>query len=205
MAATTYRRRQHAIKVSTWLSGSSYPDDSIEIKGRLDCQVKIRGHRVEPSEIEQTLARLPGVSHAAVIAKDTLYGGKKLIGCFVEHYTVDASQLRSFLAAHLPAYMCPRLIRVDAMPTTPSGKIDRLALANGASVQSCSFRPRPTALDRCAALVTQAIFDLTELAEVDLDAGFDDLGITSLLYVELIEYPTPRALASHLTDIYGTD
>ncbi|MGP6419790.1 non-ribosomal peptide synthetase [Pseudomonas putida] len=108
-------------------------DGVIEYLGRLDQQVKLRGFRVEPEEIEARLLAQNGVAQAVVLVRDTA-AGAQLIGYFT---AVDASEdqhaqivrLKTALAAELPEYMVPaQLMRLDAMPLSPSGKLDRRAL-----------------------------------------------------------------------------
>ncbi|MFI0353848.1 amino acid adenylation domain-containing protein [Actinomadura sp. 9N407] len=103
------------------------PDGNLEFLGRLDHQVKIRGFRIEPDEVARRLAEFPGVTDAVVIARD-LGAGTELAG-YVTGAGLDVARLRAHLAERLPAYMVPAaLVRLETMPLTPSGKIDRAAL-----------------------------------------------------------------------------
>lgn len=105
-----------------------------EVLGRLDDQVKIRGFRIEPGEIEARLAALPGVADAAVVVQRPEGSAARLIGYYVADPVAapacDPGTLRGRLGALLPDYMVPeRLVRVEALPVTPNGKVDRRALA----------------------------------------------------------------------------
>ncbi|MGW6717956.1 amino acid adenylation domain-containing protein [Streptomyces sp. NPDC054995] len=118
-------------------------DGTLEFLGRLDDQVKIRGNRVEPGEVEAVLQAHPDVTHAVVLAQDGrltafVTPGSGSSEPFASAGSsgasgaseVDAVALRRHLAASLPAYMLPsRITRVDTMPLTGTGKIDRRALA----------------------------------------------------------------------------
>jgi amino acid adenylation domain-containing protein len=102
-------------------------DGELEFLGRTDFQVKIRGFRIEPGEIEARLLAHAGVREAVVTAREDATGDPYLVA----HYAGDAPAqvLRAHLAASLPAYMVPAAYaRVDALPRTPSGKVDRAAL-----------------------------------------------------------------------------
>ncbi|WP_421548355.1 non-ribosomal peptide synthetase [Pseudomonas sp. QD4] len=105
----------------------------LEYLGRLDQQVKLRGFRVEPQEIEARLLAQDGVAQAAVLVRDTL-AGAQLIGYYTssdssEEHAAQSVRLRTALAAELPDYMVPaQLLRLEAMPLSPSGKLDRRAL-----------------------------------------------------------------------------
>jgi amino acid adenylation domain-containing protein len=106
-------------------------DGSLEFLGRIDQQVKLRGFRVEPGEIEAVLAKQPGVKEAVVVAREDPRGDKCLVAYIVATPGVRLSQstLRQALRERVPTYMVPSLMMfLDALPLTPNGKIDRQAL-----------------------------------------------------------------------------
>ncbi|HEX7243516.1 MAG TPA: amino acid adenylation domain-containing protein, partial [Longimicrobiaceae bacterium] len=105
-------------------------DGELEYLGRTDQQVKVRGFRIEPGEVEATLERHPGVREAAVVAQDGP-GGARLAGYVVAEDPAPAAvELREWLRERLPEYMVPGgLVVLDAFPLTPNGKVDRRALA----------------------------------------------------------------------------
>ncbi|MDY4300243.1 non-ribosomal peptide synthetase [Pseudomonas salmasensis] len=99
-------------------------DGVLEYLGRLDQQVKLRGFRVEPEEIEARLLALAGIAQAVVLVRDA-----QLIGYYTADTELDEQTVKIALAAELPEYMVPALLmRLDAMPLSPSGKLDRRAL-----------------------------------------------------------------------------
>ncbi|MFF2848879.1 amino acid adenylation domain-containing protein [Streptomyces sp. NPDC058001] len=102
-------------------------DGELEFLGRIDRQVKVRGYRVEPDEIEDALQRHPDVRLAAVV---TPAGAEDItLVAFVTGPSVDPADLRTFLGGALPAYMVPSEIRrLDRLPLTPNGKVDLRAL-----------------------------------------------------------------------------
>ncbi|MFJ2442186.1 amino acid adenylation domain-containing protein [Streptomyces sp. NPDC087658] len=105
-------------------------DGALELLGRADHQMKIRGHRVEPGEIENRLRDHPSVADAMVLAQSD--GGEQRLVAYVRPVgdrTLDVPQLRTHAAARLPRHMVPgAFVRVDVWPRTPNGKIDRRAL-----------------------------------------------------------------------------
>ncbi|HLL45402.1 MAG TPA: amino acid adenylation domain-containing protein, partial [Longimicrobiaceae bacterium] len=104
------------------------PDGTLEYLGRTDFQVKVRGFRVEPGEIEARLASHPGVREAVVLALDDGAGGKRLVAYFVGE-ALESEALRAHLSGQLPEYMVPAaFVRLEALPLTPNGKLDRRAL-----------------------------------------------------------------------------
>ena len=105
------------------------PDGSIEFVGRLDSQTKIRGFRIEPGEIEAILKCHPEVENAVIVIREEQTGQRQLVGYVVARSDNILTTWRTYLAAKLPVYMIPStIVRVQELPTTSSGKIDRLAL-----------------------------------------------------------------------------
>ena len=107
-----------------------FPQGDIEYLGRIDTQVKIRGHRIELGEIESGLLRFGRVAKAAVVALDTPEGGRRLCAYVVPSAPFETSELRTFLARFLPDYMVPtRFVRLDDIPLNNNGKVDRARLS----------------------------------------------------------------------------
>lgn len=107
-------------------------DGTIEFLGRMDLQVKIRGHRVEVGEIEAVLHSHPKIKDCAVIARPGLTGEKLLVAYVVpkEGSELTANDCRHFLAPKLPDYLIPSAFSLlDVLPLTTNGKLDRQALA----------------------------------------------------------------------------
>ncbi|HYW07111.1 MAG TPA: amino acid adenylation domain-containing protein, partial [Longimicrobium sp.] len=158
------------------------PDGRLDFVGRLDAQVKVRGHRVEPGEVEAALAALPGVSQAAVTARDD-GDGPRLVGYFVGDAT-PATELRAALRATLPEYMLPSaFVRLDALPLGPSGKTDRRALPAPPTESGAEYRAPGTEVE--AALV-EAWSEVLGVERVGIDDDFFDLGGHSLLATRVL-------------------
>jgi amino acid adenylation domain-containing protein len=105
-------------------------DGAIEFLGRIDDQVKIRGFRIEPGEIEAALARHPAVRQAAVVPERDDHGELRLVAYIATSADPSAEDLKAFLSQSLPGYMVPSAFsKLDSLPFTPSGKIDRRALS----------------------------------------------------------------------------
>ena len=103
----------------------------LEHLGRRDHRVKVRGYSIEPLEVETVISEIASVKEAVVVSRPGRYGGHLLVAYVVLYTgkTTTANQLRARLQEKLPAYMIPsRFVFLDALPTTPSGKIDRNAL-----------------------------------------------------------------------------
>ncbi|MCG7215967.1 non-ribosomal peptide synthase/polyketide synthase [Paenibacillus mucilaginosus] len=187
------------------------PDGNIEYLGRIDHQVKIRGHRVEPGEIEAALLRTGLVREAAVTAAAPAEGHSELCAYFVAEGESGTAALRQELARLLPAHMIPsRFTRLEAMPLTPSGKIDRRALPlpiAGGRTETEYVPPR----EPMELLLAELWQELLGSGRVGLRDNFFELGgdsikglqIVSRLHGqgwelsvrELLQYPTVGELA----------
>ena len=108
------------------------PDGNIEYLGRIDQQVKISGHRIEPGEIESVLGEHPAMQQAVVMAREDAPGDKKLVAYYVlraGYHKQDVGNLRRFLSESLPDYMVPAIfMMIKTMPLTSNDKVDRKAL-----------------------------------------------------------------------------
>ncbi|MFF9347904.1 amino acid adenylation domain-containing protein, partial [Streptomyces sp. NPDC014734] len=158
----------------------------LEYLGRDDFQLKIRGFRVEPGEIEAALTAHPDVARAAVVARPDRSGGQGLVGYFVGTApgTVDAATLRDHLSARLPGHMVPpHLVELDALPVNANGKLDGAALPE--PDRTPAGRGRAPTTERQKALC--ALFaEVLGVSEVGAGDGFFDLGGHSLLAIRLV-------------------
>jgi amino acid adenylation domain-containing protein len=194
------------------------PDGAIEILGRVDEQLKIRGHRIEPAGIEAVLCSHPDVAQAAVVARPGTGGELQLVGYVVTKGGSEVpADLRTYLTSRLPVYEIPTaFVRIDALPLSAAGKVNRQTLPAPPAGPPASPAVRivqpQTSLERALAEIWR---DVLELEMVSLDDNFFDLGGTSFSLMtvqaricELVrqrppivafyEYPTIRALARYL-------
>jgi amino acid adenylation domain-containing protein len=162
------------------------PDGVLEYLGRNDRQVKIRGHRVELGDVETALATFPDVIAAAVSTSGSDAANRRLVAHVVSgEVTLNIAELRKHLHARLPEYMVPAVyVQVSALPLTPSGKIDRKALA---SVEADANAPRVIreATTPAERLLVGIWSELLGQGSVGIDDNFFDLGGHSLLAVRL--------------------
>ncbi|CAM3551113.1 Carrier domain-containing protein [Bordetella sputigena] len=196
------------------------PGGAIQLAGRADHQVKIRGHRVEPAEIETRLLALPDVRQAAVIA--TPAAGGVALTAFVVCASHDADRIaawREALAATLPESMIPaHFVQLDAFPRLPNGKIDRQVLAASARAtagQGGGSGPAVAPRDALETVVARRMADLLDRPMPGIDDDFFSMGGHSLLVIKLVtrlrkalkvelppgavfDHPTVAALAAEL-------
>jgi amino acid adenylation domain-containing protein len=167
-----------------------YRDDgSIEFTGRVDRQVKIRGHRIEPGEIEAALARLPSVRDAVVVMHGDTSDSRRLTAYVVpaqDAQPVPADLWRD-LRRSLPEYMIPAgIVMLPALPLTPNGKIDRKALPDPVDLveQRKGFHVPPS--DPLQFAIASIWRDLLGVANVGVRDSFFELGGHSLLAVRML-------------------
>jgi amino acid adenylation domain-containing protein len=178
---------------------SRLPDGQIMFHGRVDAQIKVRGYRIEPGEIESVLAQHPAVQECAVIGVDAP-GGMQLVGCVTmsDGQTATPAELRAFLEGTLPAYMVPLIAVLDALPLTVTGKVDRTRLASVAltlAQEPAKHRRNPdTPLQRVVAEVWTHVL---ARGDVGLDDDFFELGGHSLLALQIVG----RLAAHHGVDV----
>ncbi|XOV73036.1 MAG: amino acid adenylation domain-containing protein [Verrucomicrobiota bacterium] len=143
--------------------------------GRIDDQLKIRGHRVEPGEIEQILSSHESVTEGCVIGHQMGTGSQGLVAFYAG--TTTQADLRAYLRERLPGHMVPtQIVRVDKLPVTPNGKIDKSAL----SIPEAEFAEAPRTPTQKELLWIRIWKNVLGVAEVRLDDSFFELGGDSI-------------------------
>ncbi|MEG5139576.1 MULTISPECIES: non-ribosomal peptide synthetase [unclassified Microcoleus] len=194
------------------------PDGNIEYIGRIDGQVKIRGFRIELGEIETALAKHRAVKQAVVLAREDTPGDKRLVAYLAvnSEEQLAIADLRAYLQGQLPDYMVPAIfMTVEAMPKTPSGKIDRRALPAPDSQRqelSQGYAAPQSELEKVLAGIWSK---LLKFDRVGIHDNFFEIGGNSLMtlqialqvrallqkdlpVVKLFQHPTIAQLANYL-------
>lgn len=173
--------------------GCYLPDGSIKYLGRSDNQVKIRGHRIEPEEIEEWINQFPGIIQSIVAVRETSEAHKVLQAFYTSEVSVEKKDIVNYLCTKLPTYMVPIIFkRIKTFKYTPNGKIDRK------KVLECEEIP-----DEHVVLGEKYFSGISELQkkileiiilnsergfnnEISLDSDLAGIGIDSIGFVKLI-------------------
>ncbi len=161
------------------------PTGDLEFLGRMDRQVKVRGFRIEPGEVEARLAAHPEVREAVVLVREDASGEKRLVGYVVPAGEgVRAAELREHLSARLPEYMVPgTLVVLETLPLTPNGKVDRGALPAPDGAGAREFVPPRTPTEEVVAGIWAEVLRLERVGARD---DFFELGGHSLMATQVI-------------------
>jgi amino acid adenylation domain-containing protein len=165
------------------------PDGTIELLGRMDHQVKVRGVRIELGEIVARLNQHPAIEEAVVVVRDDAPGDKRLVAYFIsgKDPAPSVAELRGFLRETLPDYMTPSIfVPLEALPLSPNGKVDRKALPMPDLVRpelQTAFVPPRTPLEEVVAGVWRQVLAIDQIGIHD---NFFELGGHSLLATQVI-------------------
>ncbi|WP_207284213.1 non-ribosomal peptide synthetase, partial [Pseudomonas sp. FW300-N2F2] len=171
--------------IGRWL-----PDGTLQYLGRNDDQVKIRGFRIELGEIEAKLAQHEAVKEAAVLVREDVPGEKRLVAYFTQYApdeAADIEALRTCLQAQLPAFMVPvAYVRLDTMPLTPNGKLNRKVLP-APDLEAFITRGYEAPIGETEITLAQLWAEVLNVERVGRHDHFFGLGGHSLLAVSLME------------------
>ncbi|KOT62638.1 hypothetical protein ADK43_09805, partial [Streptomyces rimosus subsp. rimosus] len=186
-------------------------DGNLVFLGRADDQVKVRGFRIEPAEIEAVLGQAPGVDQAAVVVREDRPGDKRLVAYVVG----DAAGIRDFAADRLPDYMIPgTLVPLDALPITGNGKVDRAALPAPDYAAASAGRAPRTPLETLFCRMFAEVLglktgeagtgapDADPVPGIGADANFFELGGDSIISLQLVARAARAGYRISATDVF---
>ena len=168
--------------------GKRNPDGSLTLLGRKDLQIKVRGFRVELTEIEHALARHPAIKQAVVVDRQNVTSGTSLVAFIVPQkiQEINSSDLREFLSATLPEYMIPdQFVVLEKFPTTATGKLDRNALRDieiKEKGHKAKSREPKQGMESVLIRIWKAVLSLQQ---VEVDENFFEIGGNSLIALRL--------------------
>jgi len=176
-------------------------DGNLEFYGRRDNLVKIRGYRVEITELESALKQIDGVSDAAATTFEDATGALQISAFVVGNPCLDLAEIRQKLSRKLPPQMLPQsLQQIEILPTTPNGKIDRKHLPKPIpSSTTNNFIPPKSTLEKT---ICQAFAEVLNIKEVSADANFFELGGTSISAMQVVVNLENKGLKIKYGDIF---
>jgi long-subunit acyl-CoA synthetase (AMP-forming) len=193
------------------------PDGSLEFLGRIDDQVKISGHRVEPGEVEEVIQSHPAVQQVAVVV-DEEKGLTRLAAYIVPRagQAVNAFDLKRHIRQKLPEPMVPgAIIEIKELPLTASGKIDRKRLPKAETIKTSAAEPEKAPRTEIERFIAEIWQEHLKVANIGVDDNFFDLGGHSMMIlpiherlavrfgeqitvIDLFSYPSIASLAKYL-------
>lgn len=201
--ANPFDDRQGQRLYKTGDRGRYLADGQLEYLGRVDQQVKIRGHRIELGEIESVLGQHPDLREAVVVAREDDPGNRRLVAYVVgSAMPPSTSELRTFLKRILPDYMVPSVfVPVERLPLTPSGKLDRKALpapdTKRPELQG-DFVPPQTEKEKVLAGIWSQVL---RMERIGIHDNFFEVGGDSILSIQIVSRANQAGLRlapSHL-------
>ncbi len=167
--------------------GKWLPDGSVDFLGRIDHQVKIRGHRVELGEIEAALRKFHKIDDCVVIVKAPDGVTKKIFAYYVSGKEIPIDRIRSFLGDTLPGYMIPNLfMRLDTLPLNRNGKVDKAALPEHQGLRpemEIHYIEPSNDIENTIAKVWEEVLCLDKVGIYD---NFFDLGGDSIISIQIV-------------------
>ncbi len=176
-------------------------DGNLEFYGRRDNLVKIRGYRVEITELESALKQIDGITDAAATTFEDATGSLQISAFVVGNPSLDLAEIRQKLTRKLPPQMLPQsLQQIDVLPTTPNGKIDRKHLPKPiVSSKTNNFVAPKSTLEKT---ICQAFAEVLNIAEVSADANFFEIGGTSISAMQVVVNLENKGLKIKYGDIF---
>ena len=161
-------------------------DGTIAFLGRLDEQVKVRGFRVEPAEIEAAMRSMPDLHEAIVIPRRTSVGTVELLGYFTSAEGIDSRAVREHLRQALPAYMVPgHLIQLARMPLTPNGKVDKRLLPQPENIDAPERQVADLPRGEVEAAIARTWADVLDRPSIGRLDNYFDLGGDSIRAIQI--------------------
>ncbi|WP_160670940.1 non-ribosomal peptide synthetase [Clostridium sp. C8-1-8] len=162
------------------------PNGEVEFLGRMDQQVKIRGYRIELGEIETILSQHNGIKECVVTARDSKEGYKYLAAYYMSDEEISVSELRDHISRELPSYMIPAyFVRLEKMPLTPNGKIDRKVLPQPKDAVKMSLAQYKEPTTQVEKILVSIWKDILTKSQIGINDNFFELGGNSLLLMKM--------------------
>jgi len=180
--------------------GCWHADGTLSFLGRVDDQVKVRGFRVEPGEVEHHMREHLSVTGACVLTLQTVVGTCELVGYYTADAELDTKPLRDFLAERLPHYMVPsHFVYMARFPINQNGKIDRSSLPDFQASAAGDYQAPATRQEKA---VTRVLAAVLGARRVGLDDSFFELGGDSIRAIQVVSRLRQEKLGLLVKDLF---
>ncbi|MEK4444282.1 MULTISPECIES: amino acid adenylation domain-containing protein [unclassified Niallia] len=193
-------------------AGRWLPTGDVEFLGRIDKQLKIRGFRIEPSDIEHEILKHHSIRQCVVVAQEKTNGDHMQLVAYLvieESKEWDSSSFRKWLEHRLPQHMIPsQFIRIDSIPLTPSGKVDRVLLSNHQLLVEDKYKSKEIVQPRnkTEEILLEVWTEILPKKKIGIYDSFFDLGGDSIQSIQIVAKAktrhiniTPKDIFEHLT------
>ncbi|MDY6935439.1 MAG: amino acid adenylation domain-containing protein [Spirochaetota bacterium] len=183
--------------IGRWL-----PDGSVDFMGRIDHQVKVRGHRIELGEIESVMREHGNIKDCVVVVNELEGGNKAIVAYHVSEDDVPIDELRSFMRDSLPDYMLPNLfMRLDELPLNQNGKVDRSALPEPHGMRPEMSTDFVAPSDEIQSIIVKTWEDVLGIEGIGVCDNFFDLGGDSIISLQVVSRLNQRGFLLQPKDI----
>jgi len=184
--------------LARWMS-----EGDIEYLGRIDHQIKIRGNRVELGEIETNIIAFNGIKEAVVIDRDDDSGNKYLCAYYVSETNIDIAKLQEWLSMKMPKYMVPSyFVRLDAIPLSANGKIDRKALPKVDHIEVIVDEEKEQPTNKMETILVCEIEKVLDGKRIGINENFFSEGVDSLSVIKLQTSLSKRGININTEEFY---
>lgn len=172
----------------------------IEFHGRKDTQIKLRGYRIEPGEIESKMVNFDSIENAVVAIKEDIFNNKQLFGYYVSSKDINNEGLREYLKTELPEYMVPAFfIKINSIPLTINGKIDYKLLPEPvAQVQNTHIRQPASEPEK---IIHETFKEVLRQENISIDDNFFAIGGDSIKAVQITSILFNKGISLNVKDI----
>ena len=194
--------REGQIMYRTGDVGYMRADGNIVFCGRRDNQIKLRGLRIELGEIEFAIGKQDGVELAAAVCRKDRSGEPFIVGFYTSDGSIGEAEIKERLANELPSYMVPKIIRrIDEMPVTPSGKIDRKALPQ-VDITKADERDHVPPTNDAERILCDIVASVLKIERVGIEDDLFEIGCDSFAAMEIVSSAADKGIGLTVKRLY---
>jgi non-ribosomal peptide synthase protein (TIGR01720 family) len=183
--------------------GKWLDDGAVDFMGRIDQQVKIRGHRIELAEIESNIRDIPDILDCVTVVRDLEQGNKTIVAYYVSEKEIPIDILRGILKENLPDYMVPNVfVRLDALPLTPNEKVNKSALPEPQGLRPEMATEYVEPSNEIQHILVEVWQETLAVDKIGINDNFFDLGGDSIICLQVVGRLKKRGYDIRPRDIF---